>query len=198
MSVFSSTPIQCDVWSNVSPASIWMELVIAAGYVPNRGKVFSCQQIVYELWFGRRIKHFCVSNSKCYVHIPAQQRRKIDRKAVVGYLVGYNCDERYRIYTPERRDIFVSRDVILHKTVRDCNGKIEWPFKLEKTADIKKDQNAEEKAITVSRSNTGIILMSLNQLWTVTSPVIVTVMTQKCSWFCWSTQVTQTKTTRIV
>lgn len=87
-----------------------------------------------------------------YVHVPAQNRRKMDRKAVVVYLVGYNGDEQYRIWVLERRDDIVSHDIIFYKTVRNCNDKIEWPVKLEKITDIQEGQNDEEKA--TNESNT--------------------------------------------
>lgn len=73
-------------------------------------------------WLGKksRIKHLRIVSSKCYVHIPAQKRRKMNSKAVVGYLIGYNGDERYRIYVPEKREVILSRDVIFYKKLRDC------------------------------------------------------------------------------
>lgn len=77
-----------------------------------------------------------------------------DRSDVVGDLIGYDCDELYHIYAPKIRDAIVSHDIILHKTVGDCNDKIKQPVKLEKMADIQEDQNVKEKATNESRSNT--------------------------------------------
>jgi len=51
----------------------------------------------HELWIGKkpRIGHLRIIGSTCYVHIPAEKRKKMDSKAVKGFLVGYDSDERY-------------------------------------------------------------------------------------------------------
>lgn len=41
-----------------------------------------------------------------YIHIPAQRHRKIDKKTVKGYLVGYDGDERYRVWIKEEKKSF--------------------------------------------------------------------------------------------
>lgn len=113
------------------PAAIWAELVVAAGYVLNRtGKSSVPNKSPHEIWIGQipRIKHLRIIGSKCYVHIPAQTRRKMDSKAIVGYLVGYDGDERYRIYVPGRRDIYVSRDVVFDEKLKDCES-TSWSIK---------------------------------------------------------------------
>lgn len=46
---------------------------------------------------------------KCYAHVAEQKCRKMDRKAVIGYFVGYDENERYRIYVPDRNDVVVFR-----------------------------------------------------------------------------------------
>jgi hypothetical protein len=45
-----------------------------------------------------RTKHFRIIGSTCYAHIPSQKRRKMDKKAVKGHLIGYDGDERFRIW----------------------------------------------------------------------------------------------------
>ena len=113
------------------PEAIWAELVTTAGYILNRlGKSSIETKSPHEVWFGKkpRIKHLRIVSSKCYVHIPAEKRRKMDSKAVVGYLVGYDGDERYRIYIPEKRDIVLSRDVIFHEKVGDCHERVSTKF----------------------------------------------------------------------
>lgn len=69
------------------PAAIWAELVKTACYVLNRvGKSPIPGKTPFELWFGKksRIKRLRVVSSKCFVHLPAQKRRKMDPK-------GNNC-----------------------------------------------------------------------------------------------------------
>lgn len=97
------------------PAALWAELVSTAIYILNRtGKSSVPNKSPYELWMKRqpRIKHMRIIGSICYAHIPPQKRRKMDKKAIKGYLVGYDGDERYRIYVRERRAVICSRDVV--------------------------------------------------------------------------------------
>lgn len=97
------------------PSEIWAELVTTATYILNRtGKSSVPGVSPFELWFGKkpRISHLRVIPSVCYAHVPAQQRRKMSKKAIKGYLVGYDGEERYRIYVPERNNIILSRDVV--------------------------------------------------------------------------------------
>ncbi|GFU78945.1 retrovirus-related Pol polyprotein from transposon TNT 1-94 [Trichonephila clavipes] len=82
------------------PAAIWAELVNSAIYILNRtGKSSIENTSPYELWLKKkpRLKHLHIIGSPCYAHVPAQKRRKMD-KAIQGYLVGYDGDERYRIW----------------------------------------------------------------------------------------------------
>lgn len=45
----------------------------------------------------------------------------MDSKAIKGYLVGYDGDERYRIYVPELNRVMVSRDVYFQEKTKDCS-----------------------------------------------------------------------------
>lgn len=105
------------------PSAIWAELVSTAVYILNRtGKSSIEGASPYELWISKkpRIKHFRVIGSTCYVHIPLQKRRKMDEKAIKGYLVGYNGDEGYRVYIKENHKVLVSRDVIFQENLTSC------------------------------------------------------------------------------
>ncbi|GFS54006.1 retrovirus-related Pol polyprotein from transposon TNT 1-94 [Trichonephila clavipes] len=90
------------------PAVIWAELVNSAIYILNRtGKSSIENTSPYELWLKKkpRLKHLRIIGSPCYAHVPAQKRRKMDKKAIQGYLVGYDADERCRIWLKkEHRD----------------------------------------------------------------------------------------------
>ena len=69
----------------------------------------------YELWYGKppNVEKFRVFGTECFAHIPAEKRRKLDKKASKGYLVGYLDDGRgYRVYVPTVRNVILSRDVI--------------------------------------------------------------------------------------
>ncbi len=98
------------------PNKLWAEAVNTAVYVINRtGPTKVNDKTPYELWFGKKAAsdHLKVFGTECYVHVPNQRRRKLDAKALKGYLVGY-CGEKdgYRVYVPEKNDVILSRDVV--------------------------------------------------------------------------------------
>lgn len=106
------------------PAAMWAELVSTSIYILNRTGKSSKEGISpYELWIGKkpRIKHLRIIGSTCYAHVPDQKRRKMDRKAVKGYLIGYDGDERYRIWIKEENKIVLSRDVVFQEITKECN-----------------------------------------------------------------------------
>lgn len=114
------------------PDAIWAELVTSAIYILNRtGKSSKEGVSPYELWTGKkpRIKHMRIVGSSCYVHIPAEKRKKMDKKAVKGVLVGYDGDERYRIYIPSDHKVILSRDVQFQERTDECRRKVKLPMK---------------------------------------------------------------------
>jgi transposase InsO family protein len=125
------------------PDAIWAELVTSAIYILNRtGKSSKDGVSPYELWMGKkpRIKHLRIIGSSCYVHIPAERRKKMDKKAVKGFLVGYDGDERYRIYIPNDHKVILSRDIQFQERINDCISKIKLPMK-----DIENEDQVEEE-----------------------------------------------------
>lgn len=98
------------------PNKLWAEAVNTAAHVLNRtGPTKVEDKTPYELWTGKEVttNHFKVFGTECYVHVPKQNRQKLDAKAIKGYLVGY-CDNKdgYRVYVPEKGTVVLSRDVI--------------------------------------------------------------------------------------
>ena len=106
------------------PESLWGEFVKTAIYILNRtGKSSIADKSPHEVWYGKkpRIRHLRIIGSTCYVHIPNQVRKKMDKKAFKAYLVGYDGDERYRVYIQELKEVRVSRDVKFAETESNCN-----------------------------------------------------------------------------
>ncbi|KAK7576629.1 hypothetical protein V9T40_012915 [Parthenolecanium corni] len=133
------------------PAAIWAELVTTAGYVLNCLRKSSVKnKSPYEVWLGQkpRIRHLRIVSSKCYVHVPDKKRRKMDSKAVSGYLVSYDGNERYRVYVPERQDIILSCDVVFHEKIVNCTEKVSLPLpenKIENASDKTEIENAQKE-----------------------------------------------------
>lgn len=109
------------------PVAMWAELCSTAVYILNRtGKSSVDGMSPSEVWTGKkpRISHLRVVGSVCFAHIPDQQRRKMDKKAIKGYLVGFDSDERYRIWVKEQRKIICSRDVVFQEKMRECGKSV--------------------------------------------------------------------------
>lgn len=126
------------------PPAIWAELVKTAIYVLNRtGKSSIVNVSPYELWMGRkpRTSHLRIISSTCFVHIPSQRRKKMDKKATKGYLVGYDGDERYRIWIKEDHKVILSRDVKFLEKPGGCEQEIEVTLK-----DVNKEQRNENES----------------------------------------------------
>ncbi|GFT42873.1 retrovirus-related Pol polyprotein from transposon TNT 1-94 [Trichonephila clavipes] len=110
------------------PAAIWAELVNSAIYILNRtGKSSIENTSPYELWLKKkpRLKHLRIIGSPCYAHVPAQKRRKMDKKDIQGYLVGYDGDERYRIWLKKEHRVILSRNVIFQEKAGKCDDRTE-------------------------------------------------------------------------
>lgn len=129
------------------PQAIWAELVSTAVYILNRTGKSSLKGLSpYQLWLGKkpRIKHLRIVGSTCYVHIPSQKRRKMDEKAEKGYLVGYDGDERYRIYLPKKHKVVVSRDVKFQEKFSNCESSVNLPFQDSESKDVVEDKEEED------------------------------------------------------
>ena len=102
------------------PQSLWAEIISTAAYILNRTGPSSVTGVSpFELWYGTKpgLKHLRVIGSTCYPHIPKQGRKKMDRKAVKGILIGYDQDDGYRIWCGEAHKLIRSRDVIFDEKV---------------------------------------------------------------------------------
>jgi transposase InsO family protein len=98
------------------PQELWAELINTAAYILNRTgpTKTSNSKSPYELWSGKKttIKHLRIIGCNAFVHIPKQKRKKMNKKAIKGRLVGYD-EDGYRVWiTDGKRNTLVrSRDV---------------------------------------------------------------------------------------
>jgi transposase len=109
------------------PQKLWAEAVNTAAYILNlSGPTKVDDKTPFELWHGKTATttHLKIFGTECYVHIPKQCRRKLDAKAVKGYLVGYTDDHHgYRVYLSGDDDVVLSRDVMfLNEDVSVCDN----------------------------------------------------------------------------
>jgi hypothetical protein len=86
----------------------------------------------HEAWTGQKpsIRHIRKWGCKVYRHINKKTgRKKWHKKSMMGFLVGYQPGEIYRIYHPGTKEFKVSRDVFFSETqffnTREAIGKAE-------------------------------------------------------------------------
>ncbi|GBP60154.1 Retrovirus-related Pol polyprotein from transposon TNT 1-94 [Eumeta japonica] len=94
---------------------LWAEAVNTAAFVLNRTGKGRDGKSPFELWTGRsyNIHQLQEFGSPVYAYIPKEKRRKFDKKAEKGLMVGYGEETKgYRIYFSEKNCIFIKRDVV--------------------------------------------------------------------------------------
>lgn len=90
------------------------ETVNIANYMQNRLPTRAINKTPYECWNEKQpgISHFKVFGNKCFVHIPAQKRHKLENTAKQMIFVGYDEQSKaYRCYDPSSKKLVISRDV---------------------------------------------------------------------------------------
>lgn len=97
------------------PQELWAELINTAAYILNRtGPTNNNDKSPYELWTGKKpaIKHLRIIGCNAYVHVPKQKRKKMNKKAIKGRLIGYD-EDGYRIWFTDGKSnrLIRSRDV---------------------------------------------------------------------------------------
>ena len=97
------------------PLEFWAEACSTAAYLHNRSPTTALKEKTpFESLFGRipDISHLKVFGCVSYVHIPDNQRRKLDAKAHKAIFVGYPPGAKgYKLYDLEKKKFVLSRDV---------------------------------------------------------------------------------------
>lgn len=136
------------------PKYLWAEAINMAVFVINRTAPtrHDNKKSPYELWYNKEpnVDKLKIFGTECFVHIPVEKRKKLDKKAIKGYLVGYHENFKgYRVYVPSLRDVVVSRDV-LFKPEKVSNSSVNVPLNNEKIKDI---VNENENGNIVENTN---------------------------------------------
>ena len=97
----------------------WAEEVNTAVYLKNRSPSKSFEsKTPFEALYGYKpaVKHSRIFGSKTFSHIPKEDRRKLDSKAIKCTFIGYcSSYKAYRLFSPSTHMSFVSRDVKFHE-----------------------------------------------------------------------------------
>ncbi|KAK2979863.1 hypothetical protein RJ640_002776 [Escallonia rubra] len=110
------------------PKEFWAEAVDCAVYLSNRSSTRSVwNQTPQEAWSGYKpsVSHLKVFGSIAYVHVPDQQRKKLDDKSEKFIFIGYSQESKgYKLYNPVDKKMKVSRDVTFdEKSSWDWTGR---------------------------------------------------------------------------
>ena len=108
--------VRCMLKMSDLPKSFWAEAVKTAVYLINRSPSIPLGLDIPErAWKGcdPTYSHLRVFGCKAYMHVPKDQRSKLDSKTTPCVFVGYGDEEYgYRLYDPEKKKVVRSRDVV--------------------------------------------------------------------------------------
>jgi hypothetical protein len=97
----------------------WGETVRTACYLINWSPSVPLKfEIPERVWSKKNVSysHLRVFGCKAYVHIPKEQRSKLDDKATPYIFLGYRNEEfGYRLWDPEKRRIVTCKDVVFYE-----------------------------------------------------------------------------------
>lgn len=99
------------------PLFLWAEAMNTVVHTLNRtGQTRQVNKTLYELCYGKSayVKFLKIFRTEFFVHIPSEKRKKLDKKSVKGYLVGYieNCKGVSHICSKSKRCDFEWRRII--------------------------------------------------------------------------------------
>ncbi|KAL3690152.1 hypothetical protein R1sor_016461 [Riccia sorocarpa] len=98
-----------------TPKSLWGEAVTTAIYLVNVTPTRANSGVPpYTKFFGRRpdLSHLRIFGCTAYMHVPSNERTKLDSKTRSGMVVGYDTHSKaYRVYDPEIKKVRICRDV---------------------------------------------------------------------------------------
>ena len=98
------------------PHSFWAEAISTAAYLCNRSPTKAVAEMTpYEAWTGKRpqVDGLRVFGYQAFVHIPKDERKKLDSKSRRCIFGGYGVTTKgYRLYNPMKKKVCYSRDVI--------------------------------------------------------------------------------------
>ncbi|CAN1245512.1 Retrovirus-related Pol polyprotein from transposon TNT 1-94 [Linum grandiflorum] len=117
--------VRCLLSHSKLPHSFWGEALLAVVHVWNRSPSVSLDfEAPEKIWTGRDVsyKHLRVFGCKAFVHIPRDERSKLDSKTRSCVFIGYGQDEfGYRFFDPIQKKLIRSRDAVFmeNETIED-------------------------------------------------------------------------------
>jgi hypothetical protein len=131
----------------------WAEAVGTTCYLVNRSPSSALDdKTPHEVWSGKKpsLQHLRVFGCDAYVHVPKENRSKLDNKDEKCIFIGYKDGVKgYKLWNPETKKTVYSRDVVFRE-VKDVS-KQEFPpmqdelEKIELELDDAKSESSEEE-----------------------------------------------------
>jgi transposase InsO family protein len=99
----------------------WGEAARTASYIRNRclTRANDVAKTPYELWKGKQpnVEHMRVFGCTAYIHVPDDERSKLDPKTIQGKFMGYDSQRKaYRVYIQRWNKFTFSRNVTFDET----------------------------------------------------------------------------------
>ena len=100
--------------------NFWAKAITTACYLINRSPTTVLNgDILEEVWTGKNLNysHLKIFGCEAFVHIPKENRTKLDDKSMKFIFFGYvDEDFGYRLWDPVKHKIIRSRDVIFNES----------------------------------------------------------------------------------
>ena len=152
------------------PKFLWAEAVNTAVYILNRtGPSNVDGKTPYELFTGKtaHLNKLRVFGTKCFVHVPSQQRRKWDAKGKRGVFVGYSDEvDGYRIWIQPENSVVRSRNVVFEPEIAEQMLSL-FPVDVDDGAEVDEavpDLQEDEKLHLAAGSSTDGLIESPRHL----------------------------------
>jgi len=119
--------VRCMLSDAKLPDSFWAEALNTAAYIINLSPAVALNGDVPDrVWSGKNVSydHLKVFGCKAFVHVPKDERSKLDVKTRQCIFVGYGQDEfGYRFFDPVEKKLVRSRDVVFFEdqTIEDLD-----------------------------------------------------------------------------
>jgi hypothetical protein len=133
----------------------WAEAVGTTCYLVNRSPSSALDdKTPHEVWSGKKpsLQHIRVFGCDAYVHVPKENRNKLDKKAEKCIFIGYKDGMKgYKLWNPKTKKTVYSRYVVFRE-VKDVSKQEflpmqDEPEKIELELDDEKFQSSEEEEV---------------------------------------------------
>ena len=99
--------------------TFWGEAINTAVYLKNRSPTRSLDNITpFEALYGFKpvVQNLKVFGFTDFAHIPKENRKKLDAKAIKCIFIGYYSQfKAYKFFDPSTHKVLASRDVLFHE-----------------------------------------------------------------------------------